>query len=312
MTIRKKVLIIFAILILLILSIGSFIMWQLGLVGDYLKNNVPQAISTLKESTYLDSIAQLIRYDDEVLTQSARNYAFTGDKKWKLRYDEFVPKLDLRINQALEKADAEDQEFFSKINYSNLALVEMEVESIALVDEGKNTEAQKILDSSEYQNQKNIYKDNLDKYLTKRGLAVDQAAILSTNTLNQANDYTRKMASFSSNLLGIFIILVLVLLGFLYLIIFRSLINPLFKLKDATGKISKGDLVVHLDIKSQDEIGQLANSFNQMAKDLKYSRTNIEQKVSQRTEELQKLNRFMTGRELKMIELKKKIKELKK
>ncbi len=49
-----------------------------------------------------------------------------------------------------------------------------------------------------------------------------------------------------------------------------------------------------------------------ISKELNQVKSNIEKKIKERTEELQKLNNVMIGRELKIVELKKKIIELKK
>jgi len=48
-----------------------------------------------------------------------------------------------------------------------------------------------------------------------------------------------------------------------------------------------------------------------MSKNIKNNNKNTEAKIKKRTEELYELNKYMTGRELKMIELKKIIKNLK-
>ncbi|MBF0556025.1 MAG: HAMP domain-containing histidine kinase [Nitrospirae bacterium] len=53
-----------------------------------------------------------------------------------------------------------------------------------------------------------------------------------------------------------------VLLAFLFT---RLLINPIRRLKDASDKIAQGDLHARCEIGSNDEIGALASSFNQMA-----------------------------------------------
>lgn len=310
MTIRRKITIIFLVIIVAALSAGSFIMWQIGRTNDFLKNNVPQAIEALNTNTYLDGRAYLIRYDDEVLTQSARNYAFTGDIKWKDRYNEFVPKLDLRIKEALAKGDAEDKSFFDEINSANLALIDMETKAIALVDADDRTGAQAILDSQEYANQKAIYKSGLDKFLAKRGASTDEAITLSTTSLNDANAHVRERNSISASALGAFISLDLILIGTLLYILFFNLVRPLNGLKEATKKIAAGELDQKLEVETKDEVGDLSAAFNKMASDLKESRSNIEQKIAERTDELQKLNKFMTGREIKMIELKEKIKEL--
>jgi len=310
MTIRQKTLIIFSILLIILIGLGVFVIYNVSTINKYLSRDVPQAITQVNNASYLDSIAQLIRYDDEVLTQSARNYAFTGDVKWKNRYNEFVPKLDMRIKTALEKGDTEDKKIFKNVDQANLALVDMEVRSLALVDEDKRTEAQTILDGPEYAAQKAIYKDGVDQYLLRRGTQADEALTVSTDLLTKTNQNVKKMTSTEGWLFGILTLVILFLLGLLYYIIFYSIIVPLNLLRKASEEIAQGDLTQKVIVKSNDEIGALGHSFNKMAKDLQASQTNIEAKINERTQQLTKLNRFMTGREIKMIELKKKIEEL--
>jgi methyl-accepting chemotaxis protein len=52
----------------------------------------------------------------------------------------------------------------------------------------------------------------------------------------------------------------------------RTLVEPLRKLIDATDRISRGDFAVQLDIRSGDEIGELADSFERMVAAIKYFR----------------------------------------
>ncbi|MCK4851996.1 MAG: HAMP domain-containing protein, partial [Candidatus Omnitrophica bacterium] len=101
--------------------------------------------------------------------------------------------------------------------------------------------------------------------------------------------------------------------------------SPVLKLKDAADRIASGDLDTAVDIRTKDEIGILADSFNRMARDLKASRQKLEGwakalelKVRERTlelreklEELEKFNKLSVDRELKMMELKKEIERLK-
>ncbi len=55
----------------------------------------------------------------------------------------------------------------------------------------------------------------------------------------------------------------------------RSIAKPILHLKAATIEIGKGNLNAAAEIKSEDEIGDLARSFNQMVADLKKSRSNL-------------------------------------
>jgi len=100
--------------------------------------------------------------------------------------------------------------------------------------------------------------------------------------------------------------------------------KPIISLRDAAIEIGKGKLETKIDIKTKDEIGELASAFDQMTKDLQKSRVELEKyskelekKVGERTKELEskmteleRFNKLAVGRELKMIELKKTIKKL--
>lgn len=64
--------------------------------------------------------------------------------------------------------------------------------------------------------------------------------------------------------------------------------KPLDELKKGADIVGKGDLGHRIDIKSKNEIGQLAEAFNEMANKLRGSYSSLEEKVRQRTEELEK------------------------
>ncbi len=91
---------------------------------------------------------------------------------------------------------------------------------------------------------------------------------------------------------ALFIVLLLVILYFST----SRIIHPLQKMAEATQKISKGDLSHKLEVKSKDEIGLLADSFNQMTADLKIANMKLldwgktlEKKVEERTREIKEM-----------------------
>ena len=64
------------------------------------------AVADVANSAALNSAAQFIRYYDEVLTQSARNCAYTLDyDKWHTRYEDNAPLLDEKIKEANSYTD---------------------------------------------------------------------------------------------------------------------------------------------------------------------------------------------------------------
>jgi methyl-accepting chemotaxis protein len=131
---------------------------------------------------------------------------------------------------------------------------------------------------------------------------------------------------------------------FLSVFLSRLISEPLKELTLATQEIAKGNFNVQIDVKRTDEFGELAKSFNQMAKKLaEYTlaleeskkvleirvkaRTKeleelnkaLEEKVQERTrelqkriEELEKFQKLVVGREIRMKQLKKEIEELRK
>jgi len=99
---------------------------------------------------------------------------------------------------------------------------------------------------------------------------------------------TRVMSTFTLVAL-LFIVLLLVILYFST----TRIINPLQKMVVATQEIAKGDLSHKVEVQSKDEIGTLADSFNQMTENLKIANQKLiewgktlEKKVEERTKEL--------------------------
>jgi len=137
----------------------------------------------------------------------------------------------------------------------------------------------------------------------------------------------------------------ILLVSLLFVILFTAnLLRPLYELLEAISEIKKGNLRVQAKIKTNDEFEELAKQFNSMVVNLRLARDmleeqknilevrvkartreleelaqSLEEKVKERTreleeriEELEKIHRLTVERELKMVELKKKIEELQK
>lgn len=115
--------------------------------------------------------------------------------------------------------------------------------------------------------------------------------------------------------------------------IYKIIIKPIQLIHQAVLGISRGQLSQKVNIDSSNEIGDLARVFNSMSDQLINYYSDLEKEVKLKTkslsdeveirksaeikmqtmvEELQRMNNFMTDRELKMVELKKEIEVLKK
>lgn len=96
----------------------------------------------------------------------------------------------------------------------------------------------------------NVY-STLEKLGWKIGLIYDKKAVNQT-----ANDLRNSMITVTIITLILFFIV-------LYFLI-RRMMNPLVKLNGLMNQIADGDLTVHSDVESNDEIGQLSRNFNRM------------------------------------------------
>jgi len=112
-------------------------------------------------------------------------------------------------------------------------------------------------------------------------------------------------------------ILIVILLTIAVFFVSGFILRPIKSLAKVSREITGGNLTKRTKIKSKDEIGQLAESFNQMTDKLVKSKTDVEKKVEKRTAELKKAvdnlertNKLMVGRELEMVKLKKELEEL--
>jgi HAMP domain-containing protein len=141
--------------------------------------------------------------------------------------------------------------------------------------------------------------------------------------------------------IGLFI-LSIIFISFISFYFSKGITKPLEKLRNGAEIIGKGNFEHRIKIKTGDEIEELAKSFNLMAERLKRSREALEdvkialqiqvkartrqlaeqaevlrkenerktKALRERLEELERFHRLTVGRELKMMELKEKIKKM--
>ncbi len=116
------------------------------------------------------------------------------------------------------------------------------------------------------------------------------------------DEYNKKLEATYMQLFYI-TLLFLVISILISLFIARLIAKPIISLKDVANEIANGDLNRRAIISNQDEIGQLASSFNQMVvslqnsqEKLKKSHDDLELRVNERTRELKILNETLEER----------------
>lgn len=116
------------------------------------------------------------------------------------------------------------------------------------------------------------------------------------------------IASFENSFI-IIVITSIIIAVFFGVIMADRITNPLRKLVYASRSLAKGDLNPKIEVRSKDEVGELAEAFSEMSKDLKKSYDDLERKVKERTLALQKANKKLSGTNIELLELNKKITE---
>jgi GAF domain-containing protein/HAMP domain-containing protein len=79
-----------------------------------------------------------------------------------------------------------------------------------------------------------------------------------------------------------------VIISIIAVFVARSLTNPIIALAKVANSISQGDLKARASVNTEDEIGLLASSFNSMTDQLQSTLVGLEQRVDERTADLQK------------------------
>lgn len=106
---------------------------------------------------------------DEVLTMSARMAAATGDGAWEIRYRKHEPELDAAIKKISSLAPSlVMRTFLLETDAANQALVEMENSAFRLGRQGRRKQALNVLVSEAYLQQKTVYAQGLEKFMTVR------------------------------------------------------------------------------------------------------------------------------------------------
>lgn len=264
-SISRKLILGFVLIIIVIAITGFSSLFQVQKITETLEKDIPVSINHLNKTSYLDTLAHFIEYYDEVLTMSARNYAFTSDIKWKTRYYMYAPELDDVIKKAIENGDEKDSEFFKSVGEANIRLVEMEESSIRFVDNGNPQAGIDILESEEYSIQKEIYKNGLLDYVERRGGEYYDALSSSINELNAISKNSQETVVQITYFIFIAIIITLSIAILIGYFVSRKISKPIEELEFANRQIRKKNFSTRVDIKTGDELEELGKSFNKTA-----------------------------------------------
>jgi len=257
--------------LLLVAAMGYISLFQLNKIAEPLTKDIPESITKLVEASRLGGQAELFRSYNEILSQSAENYALTQDKTWEERYKQLEPELDQQIKAAIEDSNEKTKESLLAIDEANRAIIEIEFRSIDLVNDGKQEDAISLLQSDKYLEQESNYEQRLREYEVVSGSEYIKALAASTEVLTSTITDAQKLVKDSTQLFSFYVLIYIIIAAGLGFFLFRSVAKPVKSLRNATEKIASGQWDVKIDSKGDDEIHDLARSFKSMVEIVKKS-----------------------------------------
>ncbi|MFZ5989669.1 MAG: methyl-accepting chemotaxis protein [Bacillota bacterium] len=175
----------------------------------------------------------------------------------KVKMDRYEEKMKEMLDSYTKtKLDDKEKDLIAKFDEAWLSYENNANKVLPLSYEGRNEEAVALLNGE-------VSKtfDVVDNLLS-------QLVNINKDLAKSAYDESDKVYSQSSTfLLTLIVICVLASIGLAFFIS-RIISNPVRKLVDIAGRIASGDLDVHVDIASKDEVGMLAHAFDTMANNI--------------------------------------------
>jgi len=264
MKIKTRLQITATIAILLALSIGSFIFF------------VNQRLSgVIEENRKADEIVRGV-FELNILTS---DYLLHRNERI---IDQWWSKYDTISRMLIEVEESDDPEEQARIdvlreNHKSIATTFFQLVTVL----GRVPDEKRSTSSIELENRL------VSQLTTRSQTMVTSVSMLARENRQELADRQQQLSLF---VLAAIFILAATIVASSFLTI-RGVLRPLLKLTETADSIAEGTLHQLVEIKSQDEVGQLANSFNIMTSKLKKSYEGLEEKVKHRTKELSESNK---------------------
>lgn len=276
LSISNKIAAIFAVFFLM-MGIGGFV----GLYNTLKMGEVTESLHEeyFKRSKILESIEREFLSEREEVFY----HALIRGKSSKSFIQDSISSRNKRILELLNDfknlgLDEVREPAFYKLRKSLDSYRILSAEIIALSIEGEKDDALK-----------KIRKEGSESFK----LALDSLKVMLAHEDKGAfNAYeeSKYLSGIITKVTLLFTILAIFMAAFLWLIVTRSIVNPIIEIERSAKLMASGDLKHRAQVSSKDELGKLAKEFNRMAESLEEHYTTLEKKVSERTEELRIAN----------------------
>jgi len=148
-------------------------------------------INNHKHDLINDDIRANIKYFDESMSMSARLFAFTGDKKWQIRYQDHAKQLEVVLN----KAEQQSGQFFNNFLFEATELANKQIKSSesAIIANIESSESSTLLNE-------NYLKSKQDYALRVRYFSTNPNNAIRLNQLQSQISYIDEILTMSARM----------------------------------------------------------------------------------------------------------------
>lgn len=237
------------------LSIISMILMFAAFTLFMVNNQCSENLKRILVRQYnLTSSANEFQSTSKFLTEKARGYSTKAEKQ---EYDDYWNEVNNTKNrenavETMTKLGLTDKELVMLQLISNTSneLVPLEEKAMEYASKGRTQKATEIVYGEEYNEKVKVIADTCDEFLESIQLRV----------LNEVEGAERWVL-LARSLTTLFMLIVVIILGFLLRFLFKEMINPVIKIKENMELLSKGDISTPLNLEANtSEVGMLVHS----------------------------------------------------
>ena len=254
---------------------GFFIILLLLAVGSLIFNNrinftdetYKKVINGNVENAMLAKDLNILYLDQ---SNSVKSFLFTGDQTYIEQYEEKLAQANDTMKEMLKVYQSErDQEIIQQLIAFQLRFDEIVSKEIALKDEGDVIGYTNLMNTSG-KTISNVFQKKIEELDKGQEALVFSEIEKTSKSVNQTKSFV-----FWIGLLSILIGIILAI------VITRSITKPIKSASKALQEIAAGNLHIQdLEIKSNDEVGDLGKSYDKMIQDLRSVLGQIQESAS--------------------------------
>jgi PAS domain S-box-containing protein len=219
-------------------------------------------------------------------------------------YRTLLESGDLSFDTTQDKQKSSDllnqQVILAEILHSDYSVVYSSENSAApLITQEEQSEVDAAFQG--IQTTKTITKNNKPAFSIITPLVVNGVVVGALHQILSETDSSARVMQYAIFILSLMLAGLFICFVLIYLLLDGTVLKNIYKLKQATLEIQKGNLTKEIQVKTNDEIGELAASFNKMTKNLLRSRKSVEDKVKELSAEHGKLSSLVESVKLGVV-----------